>query len=188
VHEKKRKYTATRRGDGFFKVNTISSENVSTGLLKLDLCPHCRENLTYNGVYRHPFLLTDYFSIDENQIPETIEQVEAVTTEEEYLPDMDDLFREYRKIVGDRCQLCGVDCSDSASQDLLNLDFRNGNPANAQRSNLAILCHDCHAIQPGHRSRPKPAPADLRRINVLRKAQGIISRAVFDFLTAQDPV
>lgn len=183
-HDKKRRYTATRRSDGFFKVNTIDGDNISTGLVKLDLCPHCRENLTFNSIYRHPFLLTDYFHVDEHKIPETIGQIEAVTVEEAYIPDMDDLLREYRKTVNDKCQLCGVSCSDAAAQDLLNLNFRDGNLANTQSSNLAILCHDCYSLQPGHQSRLRPNPEDLHRINMLRKTQGIISRAVFDFLTA----
>ena len=184
-HDKKRRYITTRRGDGFFKVNTITGDNVSTGLVKLDLCHHCRENLTYNGMYRHPFILADYFHIDEYQIPETIGQVEAVTVEEEYIPDVVDLLREYRKVADDRCQLCGVSCADETSRDLLNLNFRDGNSANIQSFNLAILCHDCHSLQLGHRSRPQPNPEDLLRINMLRKTQGIISRVVFDFLTAR---
>jgi len=185
VHEKKRKYIATRRSDGYFKVNSITGENVSTGLVKLDLCPHCRENLTYNGVYRHPFSLADYFGVDENRIPETIDQVEEVVVQEAYQPDLDDLLREYRKVAGDKCQLCGVNCPDASSQDLLNLHFRDGNPARTESANLAILCHDCYSIQPGHRTRPAPSTEDLRRINVLRRDQGVISAAVFDYLESR---
>jgi hypothetical protein len=184
VYEKRRKYIATRRSDGFFKVNSIMGDNVSTGLVKLDLCPHCREILTYNAVYRHPFLLTDYFGVDEGHIPEMIEQIQEVVVEEAYLPNLDDLFREYRKVAGDKCQLCGVDCSDASSHDLLNLHFRDGNPARTESANLAILCHDCYSVQPGRHARPAPVKADLVRIDALRRDQGIISAAVFDYVTS----
>jgi 5-methylcytosine-specific restriction endonuclease McrA len=73
------------------------------------------------------------------------------------------------------CQACGVGCS--IAPQLLHLHFEDGDPTHTDRSNLYMLCVDCHAHQPGH-DHMKIQPivqADIEGVQLLRAQQRIVS-------------
>lgn len=124
---RERRYLTTQRSDGLFEVNYVTGYwggRNQSGTVRLELCFHCRQELSYKRIYTRDFNLANYFKKYDSEVPETIRRVETVTEMQTYTPDQEELSHEYRKAVNYKCQDCGVDCSSHPS--LLHLHHKDG--------------------------------------------------------------
>jgi 5-methylcytosine-specific restriction endonuclease McrA len=115
--------------------------------------------------------LQTYFDAHDKYQPRKLQEMETVT-----VPISSDALADiYRKVCNYVCQACGVGCS--IAPQLLHLHFEDGDPTHTDRSNLYMLCVDCHAHQPGH-DHMKIQPivqADIEGVQLLRAQQRIVS-------------
>jgi hypothetical protein len=171
---REKRYLTTKRTDGLFEVFDTSDYRSRKLELKLDLCKNCVDELNDRGLWFIPFSLKKYFEKYDSKIPKTIRRIETVTKVQNYTPNQDDLSHEYRKAVNYECQKCGVDCSSVPSH--LHLHHRDGDKSNNERSNLCVLCIDCHSREPMHEHLlfPNESKRQVSRIQSLRKEQGIL--------------
>jgi hypothetical protein len=66
---------------------------------------------------------------------------------EKYTKDWRKVSKEYRKSVGWKCEMCGVNCNTDNA--LLHTHHKNRNSRDNRRRNLIALCIQCHSQQPG---------------------------------------
>ena len=173
---RERRYVATQRTDGKFEVNYRTGwGDWRTGDLTLDLCANCRDHLQGLGIVVEPFSLVKYFERYNSMVPKTVRRIEHVAEIQTYQPDHDELAKTYKEAVGHTCQLCHVKCPPSGG--LLDLHHSDGDPSNNKHENLRVLCTDCHSKQPYHSqvSQPEKAKERIRRIEELRREQGLVS-------------
>lgn len=67
---------------------------------------------------------------------------------DQYTEDWSKLSRQIRQEMDYQCELCGLSFADDPLH--LHVHHRNGCKSDNRRSNLQVLCADCHAKQPGH--------------------------------------
>lgn len=169
------RYLATRRQDGRFTVHDLTADPIRTGIVRMNLCSNCISVLKSKNLYTHPFDLARYFKQFDSFTPKTIRKVEQVREIQTYSPKQADYSREYRKACNYQCQICGVNCREHPQ--MLPMHHIDGNPANNERSNLRILCAECHAAQPLHHHMLKN-PEMVRQmtsIRALRRQQALLT-------------
>ncbi len=169
------RFLTTQRSDGFFEVHDLTVTPYRKGTARMELCKNCIEIMKKKRIYFTPFSLSKYFEKYDSHVPKTIRRKEEVREVQTYTPDQNDLSREYRKACNYRCQSCSVDCKEDIG--LLHLHHRNGDPSNNDPKNLNVLCVDCHSNQPlhSHMKRPPKIKEQIKIIQKLRKAQGIVT-------------
>jgi len=168
------RYVSTTRSDGLFPVIDQSGYRVREADLKLELCMNCRLILESKGMLPKPYSLKKFFKRYQPEIPKTILKTEQVTAKETYSPDHKEIARRYKEAEGYKCQLCHVDCN--TQKNCLHLHHKDGNGQNNHRSNLRVLCTDCHSKQFMH-SHMEPNPGfakQIQRVKNLRADQGIV--------------
>ncbi len=67
---------------------------------------------------------------------------------EEYPENWTEISRRLREERDWECELCGRSFADRPER--LHVHHKNGRKSDNRGSNLAVLCEDCHAKQPGH--------------------------------------
>lgn len=167
------RYVSTTRSDGFFPVITQVQQQARECIIKLELCQNCRDILRSRGMLPEPYSLKRFFAIYQPNIPPTILRTEQVIVEEKYAPNHPEIARRYKKKANYCCQICGVNCSRAENH--LHLHHKDGNGQNNNRSNLLVLCIDCHSRQPMH-THMRNIIENIRliaHIKQLRKEQGI---------------
>jgi len=68
--------------------------------------------------------------------------------QDEYPENWPQFSRRLREEMDWQCELCGRSFADSPER--LHVHHKNGRKSDNGRSNLQVLCADCHAKQPGH--------------------------------------
>ena len=144
------RYLTTKRKDGMFEVYDTSDYKSIKLTVKMNLCKNCITELENRNLWFSPFSLDKYFEKYDSHVPKTIKRIETATVIQNYLPNHDDISREYRKASNYRCQKCNVDCTSKPN--LLHLHHRNGNPSDNSHENLMVLCIDCHSKETMHQS------------------------------------
>lgn len=167
------RYLATQRSDGLFEVYDTTVKPERKDNVEMKLCKNCVEILKKKGIYSTPFFLKKYYEKNDSYTPKTIKKIEKVRKIQTYSPNQKHISLEYRKANNFVCQICSVKCGESSG--LLHLHHKNGNVADNDRSNLSVLCVDCHSKQPRHgrvlaNSKFKQ---QVDMITKLRKEQGI---------------
>jgi len=89
----------------------------------------------------------------------------------EYTLDWDSISKQYRKKQHYICQDCGVDLN--SEKYLLHTHHLNRDKYDNREENLIALCANCHKKQPFHERRVSVSDSDLKKINLLRKQQGL---------------
>lgn len=171
------RYLTTQRSDGLFEAHDLTVTPVKSGLVRMKLCQNCIQILKQKNIFPYPFSLKDYYQRHDSYTPRTIKTIEEVKKIQTYLPNQQQISKEYRKATNFTCQVCSVNCSDSSG--LLHLHHEDANPANNDRFNLKVLCVDCHSKQPRH-GHMLANPKFKRQINMITKLrieQGILSVA-----------
>lgn len=173
---RKDRYVATRQEESLFEVNVQGHYKKPTlKKLKLELCYNCMSILKSKGIFFTPFTLKAFYEKYQPSLPSTFKKIEEVTITERYAPDHDQIARRYKEKVGYTCQQCKVNCSHD--KECLHLHHKNGESADNNHTNLAVLCTACHMAQPSHshmRANPKFVQ-QVARINALRRDQNIFS-------------
>ena len=169
------RYLTTQRSDGFFEAHDLTASPVKKGLVRMELCQLCIQILKEKKLYFFPFSLKEYYNKYDSYVPKTIKKIEQVKSIQTYSPNQQEISIEYRKANEFLCQLCLVDCKNSP--ELLHLHHEDGNPANNNRSNLKVLCVECHSKQPRHHH--MMANQNFKKqidiIYQMRVAQGILA-------------
>lgn len=165
---RKDRYVATSRDDGMFPVNAQSYYGAREVLIHLELCKHCQDILTRNGMYSSPFSLEEFYKKYQPDIPKTFKRAEQVPITEKYAPDHAEIAAKYKESVQYRCQSCGVDCSKNRG--CLHMHHVNGVGSDNKRSNLRILCVACHMEQPCHEHMNRN-PRFLKDAEIVKKLQ-----------------
>jgi 5-methylcytosine-specific restriction endonuclease McrA len=175
---REKRYFTTKKADELFEVHDTSDYRSRKFTLKLELCKNCVDELKGRGMWFTSFSLEKYFEKYDSHVPETIPRIETSTETQNYSPNQEDISREYRKAVNFRCQKCGVDCSSEHS--LLHLHHRNGDRSDYERTNLHILCVECHSKEPMHERLlfPQRAKDQVEMIKSLRRKQGIVDLGI----------
>ena len=166
------RYRATRRTDGFASVYVREERGSRNYDLQMELCNDCRNQLKLRGMYPNPFSYAAFFK--QFGSDESIEQARSVTkgrTLQTYIPDWDDISREYREKANWTCQACRVDLSKQKHRHLLDVHHVNRNPTDNSHRNLRVLCVDCHSKQPGHEELLEASGVEIRQIREIRKMQ-----------------
>lgn len=139
--------------------------------------------------YSESFLLqiddTDYLIIlsrDQTHSPQAsvLLEIEKVTSStllrdthpvNDYTPDWSSISASYRKKQRYICQACGVDLN--SERHLLHTHHKNRDKGDNREKNLIALCALCHQKQPYHEKRLFVLDSDSKKINLLRKQQGL---------------
>ena len=169
------RYLVSRRTDGKFLVQDLSGSRPRERTFPLRLCQNCQGKLRSLGIYRRPFSLKTFFRDHDTRIPDSIRKTEFYEEIQTYQPDQAELSARYRKSVKYCCQRCQVRAG-AAQKELLHLHHRDGNPANNDATNLAVLCVYCHAHQPmhGHMTNNPQMQRSIQRVEELQQEQGIL--------------
>ena len=89
----------------------------------------------------------------------------------DYTPDWNSVSANYRKKQCYICQNCGVDLSTDRM--LLHTHHKNRDKRDNREKNLIALCVSCHKMQPYHERRLFVSDSDSKRIDLLKKQQGL---------------
>ena len=95
----------------------------------------------------------------------------GVNPSDSYTSDWNSISRQYREKQHYICQDCGVDLS--GEQSLLHTHHKNRDKGDNRENNLIALCAGCHKKQPYHEQRLSVPESDLKKIDLLRKQQGL---------------
>ena len=96
----------------------------------------------------------------------------------DYSPDWNSISVNYRQKQHYICQDCGVDLS--SERRLLHVHHKNRDKGDNREKNLIALCASCHKKQPYHERRLNVPEADLNKISLLKKQQGLVNPASRD--------
>lgn len=176
---RKHRYVSTTRSDGLFPVLDLSGAHPREFDAKLDLCKNCETILVNNGKYPRPYSLSRFFNLYQPEIPKNIRISETVVIHERYAPNHDEIADRYKSKMAFKCQMCNVDLSEH--KNLLHLHHLDGNGTNNHRSNLRVLCYECHFKEPRHAhmaSHPNHK-ASIKTLHDIRKKQGFINLSSF---------
>lgn len=170
------RYAVSRNPDGQFE---IYGNNDESAVVELRVCQNCLKFLNYkgaNGSGASPWRIAQEFDINEffanysslfNELPRERDHSKVGYTE-----DWPKLSKKIRQEANHTCESCNVDLS--SHKDLLHAHHKNRVKSDNQRTNLAVLCADCHRKQPCHECM-HVSHASIQLINRLRLEQGIIT-------------
>lgn len=174
-NNRRNRYVATTRDDGYFPVVVQSSFPIQEKCIQLELCYYCKLILERKGMYFYPFSLKKFYNLYQTTIGNGFLKEETVITKEKYAPNHKEIADEYKKSVNYKCQKCNVNCSDFKF--LLHLHHKNGDGQDNNKKNLAVLCVDCHSKQFNHEHMllNPDFKKQIKTIKQLRKEQQIFT-------------
>lgn len=169
-----RRYVATRRTDGLFRVN-YRDEDGTRGEVDAALkpCMYCLSEINWKGcadgnasaryAARDDFTIHEFlmeFSTFFRSLPG---QPDGEYVPNEYVQNWATISLETRARANWTCEQCGVRLE--GAQHLLHCHHRNGVVTDNSRTNLAVLCEICHAAQPyhGHMKVPEENEREIER-------------------------
>ncbi len=156
------KYVISQDTGGIFKVNVIVNNKIQSAEKKLHVCKHCLRAINWHGYKTAPparqieiyenFSLAGFFKVmnGDNQknfaiIPEHTAETAPPNI---YPANWAIISKTLRKAAGYVCSNCGRKISDTKN---LHVHHRNGIKNDCSRSNLEVLCADCHRLKHNHK-------------------------------------
>lgn len=163
VQGKSEKYVVAIRTDGKFKLNYIANNVIQKTVEKnLDVCKHCLRTLNWKNyknvseqqkkiIFKN-FSIEEFFQSvdDDNQknfsnLPEYTEETAPPNI---YPENWKKISKMLRTEAGYICSDCGKKILESGK---LHVHHINGFKQDCFRSNLEVLCADCHQKRHGHK-------------------------------------
>ena len=160
---KSEKYVVSIRTDGIFKLNYTNGKKIlKTVKKKLDICRHCLQKINWKNYKfvseREKKIIFKNFSIEEYFQTVNDDNSKNFST----LPDYDEetappnIYPENWKIISKMLRTeAGYICSDCGKKILepgkLHVHHRNSIKQDCFRSNLQVLCADCHQKRHNHK-------------------------------------
>ncbi|MGF1692359.1 HNH endonuclease [Photobacterium kagoshimensis] len=178
------RYVVTNRADGRFPIagKDYQLQELMEGEAELKVCKFCLSELNYKGYASGrnrqgifaSFSMAEFFKTYSSFFRSTPSR-HADTASSDYTPDWLSITTRYRKSKNYQCEQCHVDLSSQPV--LLHTHHINGVKSDNSEDNLKALCFDCHSKQNYH-DHLVPKHDERKRINTLRRKQGILNRAV----------
>lgn len=156
------KYVVTNDTNGIFKVNFIIDNKPVEKEIKLNVCKHCLKNLNWKGykksygnaaklIYKN-FSLEEFFKTvnEDNQknfliLPEHTAESAPLNVYPETWAKISKLLRTENGYI---CSDCHKKITDTKN---LHVHHRNGIKNDCSRSNLEVLCAECHQKRHNHK-------------------------------------
>lgn len=152
----KRRYVVASRNDGLFLVHKIEKNRiVAKEEIKLDVCKNCLENLGWMGYHSKlselekqeivdRFTLENFFKYyPKDLIDSTGLYRDEIAHDNLYPPNWGSLSIKIRKESNYTCQQCGIRLEKYKK--FLDVHHIDGNKSNSSRTNLQVLCVECHS-------------------------------------------
>lgn len=173
-----KRYDVINRVDGLFPVfgYEYRSRQSLEGEADLGVCKNCLKILNYHGYASqggavkakvfNDFSFEKFFEVYSSyfkSLPTTNHK--AIS---HYTADWPAISAKVRSELDYTCEQCGVDLN--GEKQLLHTHHVNGNKSDNERSNLRVLCADCHKKQP-HHDHIFVSNSDVLKINQLRREQ-----------------
>jgi hypothetical protein len=174
------RYVATTRKDGFF---TVEARDPVTRLneemeAELGVCRDCLTHIDwkkYSDSQRatrdeiwDAFSLDDFFGEFATFFRDVPTYTDQTAPRGGYAAEWCKISERFRRQRNWQCEKCQVDLSDHRA--LLHCHHKNGVVSDNRPNNIAVLCIECHARQPGH-GHMRPRPRDLSLLHELRRKQ-----------------
>lgn len=151
------RYVVTQAITGDFEIaGTDAKGSPHQGIARLQVCLNCLKKLNYKSSLlkssirkqvRDEFALLEFFETYSTRFS-TLPRGVAEQGSGGYTADWQGLSKVLREASGHTCEDCRV-CLDDARH-LLHVHHINGVKNDNRRSNLQVLCKDCHRKQPSH--------------------------------------
>lgn len=148
------KYVVCQRKDGLFLVNIIDQNKVvEQKYIELKVCKNCLTTLNYKNynevssekqkeIYDN-FSLAEFFEMDfGKKIYDIPDKTDLTAKTNIYPPDWNKISRKTKQEKYYTCEMCGKNMVNNMTD--LHVHHIDGNKANNARSNLQVLCFDCH--------------------------------------------
>lgn len=154
------RYVATNRKDGKFVLEPTDRTTRSAYELEMQLfvCKFCLRSLNWKDYLsssharqaslRNNFLLEDFFAEYATFFRSRPRYTDQTAPPPGYTADWSKISEKFRKQKKWTCEQCRVDLS--AHRQLLHCHHINGVAHDNRHNNIAVLCIECHANQPGH--------------------------------------
>lgn len=156
------KYVVSNNTSGWFDVKFVYNNNEISDIehIQLNVCKNCLRKLGWkgygNGIYNteiyENFSLTEYFEYVKNNNKYDFRKIPMYNSsnarDNVYPPDWEDISAQLKNEVDYRCQKCHWQSKDKKG---LNVHHINGLKYDCNRSNLIVLCIDCHQKEHSHK-------------------------------------
>ena len=150
------KYVGTNNTSSIFRTRVYSDlykktkEEIES---EICVCKLCLKELNYKNYSKNKkvwsdFNLTEFFSEYNSYFSETPKYTCESIPDNEYPQNWDDISRQLRRENKWKCSSCKLDLSDH--HNLLHVHHINSARFDNRKSNLKVLCIDCHSTQQGH--------------------------------------
>ncbi|WP_116688783.1 HNH endonuclease [Pelagibaculum spongiae] len=174
------RYHVTNNLSGEFEVfGTDQFKGKMEGKAKLNVCKNCLNQLNYKRSANlavpernrlvQEFDVGEFFSCYSSLFKFMPKQ--AQQAEKGYSEDWKEISAEVRRSASYVCESCNLNLSQHKR--LLHVHHKDGVKHNNSRSNLAVLCIDCHRKEP-HHQHMFIKHHDTQLINQLRREQSVI--------------
>ncbi len=156
------KYVLSENTSGIFKINVIIDNKIQSIEKKLHVCKHCLRALNWKGyktvsparqreIYE-AFSLEEFFKVMNGDNQKNFAIIPKFTAETAppniYPANWTIISKMLRTEAGYTCSNCGKKISDTKN---LHVHHRNGIKNDCSRSNLEVLCADCHRRKHNHK-------------------------------------
>jgi len=177
------RYVASRRMDGFFKVDWRDHITKKSGEVEaaLKVCKNCLDALDYeqysskkssrNMIWTE-FSIDTFFRDYSTFFPFTPSRTDNTALVDRYIKDWPRISRSTRNARGWTCECCRVNLNKNEDRKLLHVHHRNGVKTDNSDKNLEALCALCHNNRPMH-GHMRVNPSQKTRIELRRVEQGI---------------